>query len=177
MNALIWKILRSFIHIRRGRKPPANMHDPVWYFAYGSNMNEKLFRERRHMTPIETRTGTLAGYRLVFTKAGGAKSNISAPANIVEDANSVVHGVLYLLPLKKFARLDNSEGKQYTYLWTHIEDNMSNRLSAVTYRVTDPHAPEGKPGKQYMNLIRSAARERGLPQEYIDFLDSIEVRQ
>jgi cation transport regulator ChaC len=177
MNALAWKILRLFIHLRRGRKPPANMHDPVWYFAYGSNMNEKLFRERRHMTPIETRIGTLAGYRLVFIKAGGAKPGMSAPANIVKDPQSEVHGVLYLLPRRTFARLDNSEGKQYSYLWTEIEDNMGNRLPAVTYLVADTSSPEGKPGKQYMNLIRTAARERGLPQHYIDFLDSIEVRQ
>ena len=163
--------------MRRGRKPPANVPDPVWYFAYGSNMNEKLFRERRHMTPIDTRTGTLSGYRLVFTKIGGAKPGISAPANIVQDSGEVVHGVLYLSPRRKFARLDNSGGKQYTCLWTEVEDHTGNRLPVFTYRVADPDATEGIPGKQYMNLIRTAARERGLPQTYIEFLDRMEARQ
>ncbi|MCH7555407.1 MAG: gamma-glutamylcyclotransferase, partial [Proteobacteria bacterium] len=36
---------------------PLIMPDPLWYFAYGSNMNERLFWKRRHMTPIETRIG------------------------------------------------------------------------------------------------------------------------
>lgn len=177
MNAVIWEGLRTLIYLRRGRKPPASVPDPVWYFAYGSNMNEKLFLERRHMTPIETRTGTLSGYRLVFTRTGGAKPGISAPANIVEDADSNVHGVLYLLPRRKFARLDNSEGKQYHYLWTEIVDSVGEKLPAVTYRVADPDAVQGKPGKQYMNLIRRAARERNLPESYIEFLNGIEVRE
>jgi cation transport regulator ChaC len=177
MNAVIWRLLRSFIHVRRGRKPPADLSGPVWYFAYGSNMNERLFRKRRHMTPIETRIGVLPGYRLVFTPGGGAKPGISAPANIVKDASSAVHGVLYLLPLRKFARLDNSEGKQYGYLWTDIEDQAGNRLPAVTYQARHSPGAQGKPGKQYMTLIRDAARQRRLPQSYIDFLDSIEVRE
>ena len=53
----------------RGRVPPPGVPDPVWYFACGSNMSERLFRERRHMTPIETRIGRLAGHRLCFTVA------------------------------------------------------------------------------------------------------------
>ncbi len=232
MNRVIWCLLRSFIYARRGRMPPAKLSAPVWYFAYGSNMNERLFRERRHMTPIETRIGVLSGYKLVFTSAGGAQLGtlcttlarlwradregpqgvflqpiarllarkttqwtararaitdrrelcrgslgISAPANIVEDASSKVHGVLYRLPLRKFARLDNSEGRQYSYLWTDIEDQAGNRLPAVTYRVRRSLGAEGKPGKQYMTLIRDAARERRLPQNHIDFLDAIEVRE
>jgi cation transport regulator ChaC len=177
MNAVLWWLLRSFITMRRGRKPPVNLSDPVWYFAYGSNMNERLFRDRRHMTPIDTRIGVLRGYRLVFTTAGGAKPGVSAPANIVADANSVVYGVLYLLPLRKFARLDNSEGKQYSYLWSDIEDEAGTRLVAITYQVRPSLGTQGKPGKQYMTLIRDAARQRCLPQSYIDFLDSIEVRE
>lgn len=129
------------------------------------------------MMPIETRIGTLPGYRLAFTKTGGAKPGMSAPANVVSDPGQAVHGILYLLPLRKFARLDNSEGKQYTYLWTTIEANAGNRVSAITYFVADPHASEGKSGKQYMNLICTAARERNLPKRYIDFLDAIQVRE
>lgn len=112
------------------------------------SMNERLFRERRHMTPIETRIGVLSGYKLVFTSAGGAQSGISAPANIVEDASSMVHGVLYRLPLREFARLDNSEGRQYSYLRIDIEDQAGNRLPAVTYRVRRSLGAEGKRGKQ-----------------------------
>ncbi|PZR70327.1 MAG: hypothetical protein DI537_48930 [Stutzerimonas stutzeri] len=176
MNRVVWAVLRRWIRYRRGRMPPAKVPDPVWYFAYGSNMNERLFRERRHMKWLESRVGRLDGYRLVFTSAGGMRPGVSAPANIVAAPGSVVYGALYLLPLRKFARLDNSEGKQYDYLWTEAEDLAGNRLPVVTYKV--PHAaPEGRPGSQYLNLIREAVRQRGLPADYIAFLDSIEARE
>jgi soluble lytic murein transglycosylase-like protein len=139
-------------------------------------MNERLFRERRHMVWHETRIGRLDGHRLTFIAAGGMRPGVSAPANIVAAAGESVWGVLYLLPLRKFARLDASEGRQYAYLWTDLEDANGTRVSAVTYKV--PHAaPEGRPGKGYLNLIREAARQRGLPPEYIAFLDQVEARE
>jgi len=55
-----------------------------------------------------------------------------------------VHGVLYLLPLHKFARLDNSEGKQCGYLWTEVEDDAGQRVPVVRCRDRPPKAsPEG----------------------------------
>ena len=61
-----WPLVRLFIHLRRGRMPPARLPDPLWYFAFGSNMSDSLFRERRHMTPIESRVGRLAGVNVLF---------------------------------------------------------------------------------------------------------------
>ena len=176
MNFVLWSALRLWIRYRRGRMPPTKLPDPIWYFAYGSNMNERLFRERRHMIWHEARAGRLQGYRLAFTVGGGMRPGVSAPANIVAAPGGVVYGALYLLPLRKFARLDNSEGKQYDYLWTEAEDLAGNRLPVVTFKV--PHAAhEGRPGRAYLNLIREAARQRGLPAEYIAFLDSVEARE
>lgn len=176
MNRLIWAALRVWIRRRRGRLPPATLPDPIWYFAYGSNMNERLFRERRHMVWREMRIGRLDGHRLAFTVAGGMQPGVSAPANIVAAIGERVHGVLYLLPLRKFARLDASEGRQYDYLWTEVEDTSGNRVPAVTYKVANA-APEGRPGGRYLNLIREAARQRGLPPDYVAFLDRVEARE
>ncbi|MBI2288870.1 MAG: gamma-glutamylcyclotransferase [Betaproteobacteria bacterium] len=175
MNLVLWSALRLWIRYRRGRLPPASLPDPIWYFAYGSNMNERLFRERRHMTWGEARVGRLHGYRLVFTVAGGMRPGVSAPANIVAAPGGVVYGALYLLPLRKFARLDNSEGRQYDYLWTEAEDLAGNRLTVATYQVAHA-APEGRPGRSYLNLIREAACQRSLPADYIAFLDRVEAR-
>ena len=176
MNRVAWGVLRRWIRYRRGRMPPAKLPDPIWYFAFGSNMNERLFRERRHMKWLEVLVGRLHGYRLVFSTGGGMKSGVSAPANIVEAPGETVYGALYRLPLYKFARLDNSEGKQYDYLWTESEDLAGNRLPVVTYKVPGV-AREGRPGRAYLNVIREAARQRGLPAEYIAFLDRVEARQ
>lgn len=175
MNRLLWLLVRPLIRLRRGRIPPASLVDPVWYFAYGSNMNERLFRERRHMVWLDARVARLDGYRLAFTRVGGRRPGLSAPADIVEAPGHTVYGVLYLLPLRKFARLDNSEGEQYRYLWTEVEDDRGNQLPAVTYRVASS-APEGRPSRSYLNLIREAARQRGMPANYVAFLERIEVR-
>ena len=121
-------------------------------------MNERLFRERRHMTPVETRTGRLNGYRLCFTVGG------------------VVHGVLYLLPLAKFVRLDASEGRQYAYLWTDAEDETGKIIPVVTFRDTGG-APEGRPSLPYMNILRAGARQRGLPEDYLSFLDQVDTAE
>jgi len=176
MSPIAWSMLRGWICLRRGRLPPKAMPDPVWYFAYGSNMNERLFRERRHMTPLETRIGRLDGFRLCFSVGGGMRPGVSAPANIVEASGDAVHGVLYLLPLRKFARLDASEGRQYVYLWTVVEDQTGTRMPVVTYKMPWP-APEGRPGRRYFELIREVARQRGLPAEYVAFLDAVETRE
>ena len=176
MNHLVWAALRIWIRRRRGRWPPATLPDPIWYFAYGSNMNERLFHERRHMVWHEVRIGRLDGHRLAFTVAGGMRPGVSAPANIIAATSESVHGVLYLLPLHKFARLDASEGRQYDYLWAEIEDMNGKPVSAITYKVLQA-VPEGRPGRQYLNLIREAARQRGLPSAYVDFLDRVEARE
>lgn len=176
MNFALWSALRLWIRYRRGRTPPASVPDPIWYFAYGSNMNERLFQERRHMKWLEARVGRLRGYRLTFTVAGGMRPGVSAPANIVEAPGETVYGALYLLPLPKFARLDASEGRQYNYLWTEVEDAAGNWLQVVAYKVLHA-APEGKPGLRYLNLLREAARQRELPKDYIDFLDRVEARE
>ena len=174
MNPVWWSVCRLWVRIRRGRTPPPNVSDPVWYFAYGSNMNERLFRERRHMTPVETRTGRLNDYRLCFTVAGGRRPGVSAPANIVKDPGRTVHGVLYLLPLRKFVRLDASEGRQYAYLWTEAEDESGTPIAAVTFSATCG-VPEGRPSLPYMNIIREAARQRGLPEYDVSFLDRVDT--
>ena len=175
MNRPLWAVLRRWLYMRRGRMPPAHLDGPVWYFAFGSNMNERLFRERRHMSWLDRRVGRLEGYRLVFTVAGGRRPGVSAPANIVKAPGEAVYGVLYLLPLHKFARLDNSEGKQYTYLWTQLEDAAGERLDAVTYLVPGA-AEEGRPSRAYLDLVREGARESGLPPDSIAMLERVEAR-
>jgi gamma-glutamylcyclotransferase (GGCT)/AIG2-like uncharacterized protein YtfP len=139
-------------------------------------MSERVFVQRRRIVPTETRTGRLRGYRLVFTVAGGMRPGISAPANVVEAPEATVHGVLYRLPLSQFVRLDANEGQQYDYLWAEAEDTAGNRLPVVTYRTRDA-APEGRPGRSYLNTIRDAARQRGLPDEYVALLDRVEARE
>ena len=112
---------------------------------------------------------------MYFTIGGGRRPGISAPANIAVNPGETVHGVLYLLSLRKFVRLDASEGRQYRHLWTDVTDAEGNVLPAVTFWAPEAMV-EGPPSLAYMNLMREAARNRGLPSEYVAFLDRIETR-
>ena len=52
----------------------------VWYFAYGANMHDRAFRERRRMRPLEQRIGRLRGYRLRFNLEGRPRGRAVAIA-------------------------------------------------------------------------------------------------
>jgi len=49
-------------------------------------------------------------------------------------------------------------------------------LPVVTYKLRWP-APEGRPSLRYLNLLREAARQRGLTTDYVAFLDGVEARK
>jgi len=68
--------------------------DEVWYFAFGANMHDSAFRERRAMQPIEWRPGRVKGYRLRFNLEGRPRGK-AAPANISPDPDAEIWGVLY----------------------------------------------------------------------------------
>ena len=165
MDPTVWALLRVWIRCRRGRHPRGPLADPI---SPGSNMNERLFRERRQMVWLEAWIGRLDDHRLVFTIGGGMRPGTSAPANIVYAAGESVYGVLNLLPLCKFACGWMPAKARNTTISGPISNGQS--VSAVTYQVRQA-APEGRPGKQYLNLIREAARQRELPTDYVDFLD------
>ncbi len=81
-----------------------------------------------------------------------------------------------LLPLHKFVRLDASEDRQYAYLWTEARDGAGKSIPVVTFKVANA-APEGRPSLPYMNIVREAARQRGLPDAYIAFLDDVNTAE
>ena len=85
-----------------------------YYFAYGSNMNEKrmLHRGMQYSDPI---SGKLPGYRLMFNKQARDNPDI-AYANIAYDPASHVEGVLYKLSNSdEIRKMDPYEGVPVRY--------------------------------------------------------------
>jgi cation transport regulator ChaC len=148
--------------------------DDVWYFAYGANMHDGAFRERRKMRPAEWRPGRVPGYRLRFN-LDGRPSGRSAPANISEDPDLEVWGVLYRITRRDLVRLNASEGIpgwRYRPIELRAEDIDGNRLTAVGY-IADGNVRDGNPSLRYLTLLREGARDRGLPDHWIAFLDDV----
>ncbi len=149
--------------------------DEAWYFAFGANMHDSAFCERRSMRPLEWRAGRVRGYRLRFNLEGRPRGK-AAPANVSPDPDAEVWGVLYLITRTAMVHLDSTEGvpgRRYRHLWVEAEDIDGNRISAFTY-IADGKEKDGRPSLRYITLLRDGARAHGLPDHYLRFLDAIE---
>ncbi len=167
-------ILSSVWYRLHGLSIEGRADDEVWYFAFGANMHEHAFIQRRGMRPREWRVGRLKGYRLRFNLEGRPIGK-AAPANIAPDAAGEVWGVLYLMTQAAMVRLDASEGvpgRRYRHLWAEVEDSEGERLTAMTY-IAEGKERDGNPSLRYITLLREGARAHGLPLHYIRFLDSV----
>ena len=148
--------------------------EDVWYFAYGANMHDSAFRERRKMRPAEWRVGRTRGYRLRFNLDGRPKGR-AAPANICADPDQEVWGVLYRISRRDLVRLNASEGipgRRYRPIHLLAEDMAGNPLKAAAY-MADGNDEDGNPSLRYITLLRDGAREHGLPDHWIKCLDDV----
>lgn len=170
-----WRLSKAWYRLF-GIRLEGRPDDEIWYFAFGANMHDDVFRERRRMTPLEWRPGRLAGYRLRFNLEGRPKGR-AAPANIEADAGAEVWGVLYRLTRRDLLWLDHTEvvpGWKYRHLWTHAEDRDGNPLApAVTY-IADGADTDGRPSLRYLTLLREGARAHRLPDHWLRRLDAVE---
>jgi cation transport regulator ChaC len=150
--------------------------EAVWYFAFGSNMHDTAFRDRRRMTAREWRAGRIKGYRLRFNLDGRPKGR-AAPANIEPAPDGEVWGVLYKITRHDLVRLDSTEGvpgRYYRHLWIEAEDGDGRPVPAVTY-IAQGNEIDGKPSLRYLTLLREGARAHGLPEHWCRFLDGVEA--
>lgn len=158
----------------RGIRLEGRPADEVWYFAFGANMHDGAFRERRGLRPAEWRAGRVRGYRLRFNLEGRPRGK-AAPANISPDPGSEVWGVLYRITCEDLLRLDSTEGvpgRRYRHLWVDAADIGGNPLRAVTY-IAEGNERDGNPSLRYITLLREGARAHGLPDPYIRFLEGV----
>lgn len=167
--------LVSRYHYRwHGHALPGQPSDPVWYLAYGSNMHHSAFRERRGMRPTEWRIARVKGYRLRFNLEGFPRGK-AAPANICPDPDGEIWGVLYRITRRELLRLDSTEGvpgQDYRHTLVSAEDPDGNIVTAVTY-MAPGKAADGTPSFRYISLLRDGARVHGLPEAWVQYLDSV----
>lgn len=168
-----WYLSKLYYRLR-GLRIEGQPEEPVWYFAFGANMHDSAFRERRKMSPSEWRPGKVRGFKLRFNLEGRPRGK-AAPANVSPDPEAEVWGVLYRITRRQLIHLDWTEGvpgKRYRHLWVTAEDTDGNTLQAVTY-IADGKENDGNPSLRYLTLLREGAKAHGLPDHWIRHLENI----
>jgi len=137
------------------------------YFAYGSNMDAEWLRSR---VPSATVIGpaTLLDKRMLFNKRS---IDGSAKANLVDSRGDHVWGVLFEVDSTELGTLDSAEGG-YERTGLTVCTAGGNPVVAQIYTSTEL-TPNPVPYKWYKNLVLAGAREHELPQEYLDYLESL----
>jgi gamma-glutamylcyclotransferase (GGCT)/AIG2-like uncharacterized protein YtfP len=134
----------------------------VPYFSYGSNM-APAGMEERCAAPSVLGVATVPGYRFRIAKRGYA--------TMVPDRGSMVYGLLWSLTGEDLAALDQYEGVPAGHYTRTIIPVLfrGKPLEAQVYLAADP-AP-GKPRTGYLETVVQAARDLGLPPEYLAVLE------
>ena len=148
--------------------------DEVWYFAFGSNMHDGVFRKRRRMHPSEWRVGRIKNYRLCFNLEGRPWGK-TTPANIEPCPGDEVWGVIYRITKRDLVRLDSTEsmpGGGYRRLCLGAEDADKRPIKAFAC-ITRGEETDGNPSLRYITLLREGARAHGLPRHWTSKLEHI----
>lgn len=146
--------------------------EPLWYFAYGSNLSGRILRERRGLAPLAVRPGTLDGYQLVFTLPIGPGER--GVANLEAVASARTCGVLYLLSAADCERLDRTEGVPMGFYHRLAVECAAEgaRVAAFTYR-SSFRDERRRPSARYLGLLLDGCREHCLPPDWVAFLRAL----
>jgi len=136
----------------------------VWYFAYGANVDKQTMKQRVGAWKDALRA-SLRGYSLRFrvysTSWGGGV------ADIMEDSEGTVHGVVYLLEAEQMKMLDRYEGVPNLYLHAKVRvETAAGPKEAVTYVASQPKqfiAPSG----EYLATVIRGLRQHGYDESVV----------
>ncbi len=142
------------------------------YFAYGSNCNTAVM-ERKGVEFTSRERAVLHGYRLLFNKIAMREKLPKGIgfANINEDAEASVEGILYEIVDEHLGQLDGSE--RYPLHYTRIDVTVATengKQSCTTYQAAPDKIATGlRPSRNYLNHILAA--KDFLSWQYFEALD------
>jgi gamma-glutamylcyclotransferase (GGCT)/AIG2-like uncharacterized protein YtfP len=135
------------------------------YFAYGSNMNLEQMALRcpgARMVGLVRKTG----WRYLINQRGYVTS--------IDDPDAETLGCLWELSEEHWAALDRYEGVSggfYRRVDCEVLSIDSEELvQSVAYRAANE--TPGTPSATYANVVIDGAHQIGLPESYLDFLES-----
>ncbi len=152
-----------------GRCLARHQEEAMHYFAYGANMDVETLMERKVEFASIT-IGKVRNMRLVFHVPG---ADDTGKADLMDDKNSHVHGVVYDVPEPSLAGLDVYEDVERGRYRRQEVLVMTDRgeLRCVAYRGAKFRTGL-KPSVDYLARLIRGAEAHGLPQHYLTFLQS-----
>lgn len=168
----------------------------VYYFAYGSNMDEGHLNKwcscnkYKSISFENARSAKLNDYKLCFNYYSKKRWDAGA-ANIMKSEGKCVYGLLLPLNVEQLKSIRKKEGCKnperkgapncYDEIKVEVEllDIGKKKTNVITYKAAkhkekDAHQP---PTESYMQLIIKNAKKYNFPSEYIRCLESIETKK
>ncbi len=132
----------------------------MYYFAYGSNLNQKQMLERCPDSQPEF-LATLPNYKLVFV--GWSRQWRGGTASIRFLHGQKVLGAIYAVSDRDLRRLDSYEGYpgNTSKLNVTVFSKDGEPIPAVTYIKTG-QTEETEPAAQYLSLMQQGCRDWGM---------------
>jgi hypothetical protein len=145
----------------------------AWYFIYGSNLNESQLKERLQSQGddyLMMQRCKLLGYRFVYNKA--STKDHTAKGNLIEDTNAVTEGIAILLlesTLDAFiACFEKGYKKAQVKLFYECIGLDNDFKGFNAYTCISSNLTTSPPSRQYVSKVLEGAREKGLPEKYIN---------
>ncbi len=132
----------------------------MYYFAYGSNLNQRQMMERCPDSEPKFIT-SLPNYKLVFV--GWSRQWRGGLASIRPFRGEKVLGAVYEVSDRDLRRLDSYEGypRSYNRLNVTVFDEGGEPIKAITY-IKSGQSEEAQPAKEYLALIQQGYRDWGI---------------
>ena len=151
----------------------------MWYFAYGSNLNQQDLGKwcdgedlpRLNLREKKWARATLHNFTLVFD-CFSRRRNCGA-ANILSASGPRVRGVSFEIDEEEFRIIARKEGAPRTYVEKDVELALENGLTVLAKTFCCQPGREQsnqKPSREYLDLIIEGAIDYGLDQAWIEEL-------
>lgn len=144
------------------------MHRRIWYFAYGSNMKESRLH-KRDVPTFDHKVGHIENYAFRYNKIG---VDDTGKGNIIEKQGSKTRGVFFKIHLSDYLHLH--ERYEVGYRQIEIEGSSNKKLIRAKSFIALPENVEDQmiPSPEYQDIVIVGAREKGLPEEYIQYIEN-----
>ena len=150
----------------------------IKYFAYGSNLDLAQMKIRCPSSELISK-GSLSGYRLTFNRYSSGWGG--GVADVIQDQDSKVWGLVFKLSNSDLKRLDSYEGcyNDQTSLyerWKAIINTPKGQISDVWVYTVVEKQKFVRPTLEYLQIIKDAAVRWGFPKVYQQTLELASIR-